>query len=215
MKRWTVAVTAALFLQKFAPKGPWAHFDIFAWNPRGRPGWPSGRDAQAARALAARDRIAWCPQDGYVFDSTLRGNLALSRPRELAPSQEEMEASLIRVGLGPWFAGLPGGLDTPTGAGGELLSGGQRQRLAVARTLLAGAGVVVLDEPTAHLGVDEGHELVRDVLSGAGDVALLLVTHDAELAAQADTVTVLAGSAAAEKERSGASTAAAAALSSG
>ena len=45
------SVTAALFLQKFAPKGPWAHFDIFAWNPRGRPGWPSGGEAQAIRAL--------------------------------------------------------------------------------------------------------------------------------------------------------------------
>ena len=45
------SVTAALFLQKFAPSGPWAHFDIFAWNPRGRPGWPSGGEVQAVRAL--------------------------------------------------------------------------------------------------------------------------------------------------------------------
>jgi len=45
------SVTAALFLQKFAPAGPWAHFDIFAWNPRGRPGWPAGGEAQAIRGL--------------------------------------------------------------------------------------------------------------------------------------------------------------------
>jgi leucyl aminopeptidase len=45
------SITAALFLQKFAPSGPWAHFDIFAWNPRGRPGWPSGGEVQAIRAL--------------------------------------------------------------------------------------------------------------------------------------------------------------------
>jgi leucyl aminopeptidase len=45
------AVTAALFLQKFAPSGPWAHFDIFAWNPRARPGWPAGAEAQAIRGL--------------------------------------------------------------------------------------------------------------------------------------------------------------------
>ena len=45
------SVTAALFLQRFAPKGPWAHFDIFAWNPRGRPGSPAGAEAQAIRAL--------------------------------------------------------------------------------------------------------------------------------------------------------------------
>ena len=46
------SVTAALFLQRFAPeRGSWAHFDIFAWNPRRRPGWPAGGEAQAIRAL--------------------------------------------------------------------------------------------------------------------------------------------------------------------
>lgn len=45
------SVTAALFLQKFAPTtGVWAHMDIFAWNPRARPGWPEGGEAQALRA---------------------------------------------------------------------------------------------------------------------------------------------------------------------
>ena len=47
------SVTAALFLKRFAPAGAWAHFDIFAWNPRGRPGWPAGAEAQAIRACYA------------------------------------------------------------------------------------------------------------------------------------------------------------------
>ena len=47
------SVTAALFLQRFAPKGAWAHFDIFAWNPKGRPGYPAGAEAQTIRALYA------------------------------------------------------------------------------------------------------------------------------------------------------------------
>ncbi|QUD87042.1 leucyl aminopeptidase family protein [Phenylobacterium montanum] len=47
------SVTAALFLQRFAPKGPWAHFDIFAWNPKGGAGRPTGAEAQAIRALYA------------------------------------------------------------------------------------------------------------------------------------------------------------------
>ncbi len=45
------AMTAALFLKRFAPEGPWAHLDIFAWNPKGRPGFPTGAEAQAIRAL--------------------------------------------------------------------------------------------------------------------------------------------------------------------
>jgi leucyl aminopeptidase len=58
------SVTAALFLQRFAPSGPncgpWVHFDIFAWNPRNRPGHPAGAEAQAIRGLyrMIRDRFA-------------------------------------------------------------------------------------------------------------------------------------------------------------
>jgi leucyl aminopeptidase len=54
------SVTAALFLQRFAPKGPWVHLDIFAWNPRGRPGAPVGGEAQAVRGLyrMIRERFA-------------------------------------------------------------------------------------------------------------------------------------------------------------
>jgi leucyl aminopeptidase len=47
------SITAALFLRRFAPEGAWVHFDIFAWNPRGRPGWPQGAEVQAIRALYA------------------------------------------------------------------------------------------------------------------------------------------------------------------
>ena len=58
------SVTAALFLQRFAPTGPkcgpWVHLDIFAWNPRNRPGHPAGAEAQAIRGLyrMIRDRFA-------------------------------------------------------------------------------------------------------------------------------------------------------------
>ncbi len=47
------SLTAALFLQRFAPKGAWVHFDIFAWNPHARPGWPVGAEVQAIRAVYA------------------------------------------------------------------------------------------------------------------------------------------------------------------
>jgi leucyl aminopeptidase len=54
------SVTAALFLQRFAPAGAWAHFDVFAWNARNRPGHPAGGEAQAIRGLYAmlRERFA-------------------------------------------------------------------------------------------------------------------------------------------------------------
>ena len=54
------SVTAALFLQRFAPTGAWAHLDIFAWNPRARPGFTGGGEAQAIRGLyrMIRERFA-------------------------------------------------------------------------------------------------------------------------------------------------------------
>ena len=45
------SITAALFLKRFAPSGAWAHFDIFAWNARARPGFPAGAECQAIRGL--------------------------------------------------------------------------------------------------------------------------------------------------------------------
>jgi leucyl aminopeptidase len=47
------SITAALFLKRFAPPGPWVHFDIYAWNPKSRPGFPVGAEAQAILALFA------------------------------------------------------------------------------------------------------------------------------------------------------------------
>ncbi|ALE05552.1 hypothetical protein AL755_08750 [Arthrobacter sp. ERGS1:01] len=144
----------------------------------------------AANAETLRN-IAWCPQEAYLFNSTLRGNLALARPATSPPDDAELESVLETVGLGPWLAGLPDGLETRVGPGGHSLSGGQRTRVAVARTLVAGAGVVLLDEPTAHLGADEAVELVVELRGALKDAAVVLVTHDSALAAEGDTRLVL------------------------
>ena len=135
--------------------------------------------------------IAWCPQDAYLFNSTLRSNLALARPAATPPTDAELKQALSIVGLGPWLAQLPEGLGTRVGPGGHHLSGGQRTRVSVARTLVAGAGVVLLDEPTAHLGEDEAKELVADLRTALSGSAVVLVTHDAALAGGGDTHLVL------------------------
>jgi leucyl aminopeptidase len=56
------SITAALFLKRFAPQsGIWAHFDIYAWRPKGAPGRPAGGEAQAIRALYAALREGGVP----------------------------------------------------------------------------------------------------------------------------------------------------------
>jgi leucyl aminopeptidase len=57
------SVTAALFLQRFAPQtGAWAHLDVFAWNPRARPGWPEGGEAQGIRAAFGMLESRYAPK---------------------------------------------------------------------------------------------------------------------------------------------------------
>ncbi|NNC10530.1 thiol reductant ABC exporter subunit CydC [Planctomonas sp. JC2975] len=145
-------------------------------------------DAAAIPPHALRTRIAWCPQEGHLFDSTLRANLALARPRTDRPSDAELTDALTRVGLAPLLATLPQGLDTRIGAAGERLSGGQRQRVAVARTLLAGGDVVLIDEPTAQLDAQASAELMTDLRLALKDRVAVLVTHDAAEARGADQV---------------------------
>src|SRR5699024_7493073 len=104
----------------------------------------------------------------------------ISRPRDEAPDDDELIAALTSAGLGGLVADI--GLDARVGAAGARLSGGQRQRLAVARTLLVGAEVVILDEPAAHLDQPTAEALMDDLDEVLADVGTILVTHDASLA---------------------------------
>ncbi|MGV9767894.1 thiol reductant ABC exporter subunit CydC [Microbacterium sp. NPDC003461] len=128
-------------------------------------------------AAAWRRRVAWCPQEAYVFDSTLRGNLLLARDRADAPSDADMRRALERAGLGALLDALPEGFDTRVGAGGSALSGGERQRLAVARVLLSRAGILLLDEPTAHLDAPTAAAMMDDIRAASADRITVLVSH--------------------------------------
>ena len=75
---------------------------------------------------------------------------------------------------------MPDGLDARIGPGGSFLSGGERQRLAMARTLLTGASVLLLDEPTAHLDAGSAREMMAILRNGLKDVTVVLVTHNPE-----------------------------------
>lgn len=133
--------------------------------------------ASSGRAYVS-GKAAWCPQEAHLFDSTIRGNLLLARPAGRKPSEADMYNALGAVGLSRVVSGLPGGLDSRIGPSGSFLSGGERQRLAMARTLLTGAAVLLLDEPTAHLDAEAGRLMMAELRFGLKDVTVVLVTHN-------------------------------------
>jgi len=139
----------------------------------------NGIPSSSIDLTAARARIAWCPQEGHLFDSTLRANLLLARARDDQPTDLELDSVLRSVGLGDLLDSLPLGLDSRIGSEGASLSGGQRQRVAVARTLLTRADVVLLDEPTAHLDAAAAAALMDDLRFALADRLVIMVTHHA------------------------------------
>ena len=84
------------------------------------------------------------------------------------------------AGLGPWLAGLPEGLDTRVGRHGGAVSGGERQRIGLARALLAGRPVLMLDEPTAHLDAATADRICADVLRAMAGRTTIVTSHRPE-----------------------------------
>ena len=79
--------------------------------------------------------------------------------------------------LGDWVRDLPDGIDTLLGRGAGTASGGQRHRLALARVVLGAQRVVVLDEPTAHLDVDTGNAVMRDLVEALPGRSIIVIGH--------------------------------------
>ena len=153
----------------------------------------AGRDLREYRQEDVRRSIAVAGQDAHLFSTSIRENVRLARP---GAGDGEIEEALRRAGVWEWVSGLPDGLDTLVGEEGRELSGGQRQRVSIARALLAGSPILVLDEPTAHLDPAGAERLIDDVLlAAAGDRTVLLITHRSEGLERMDDILVLDGGA--------------------
>ncbi|MGD0996742.1 MAG: thiol reductant ABC exporter subunit CydC [Thermoleophilia bacterium] len=147
-----------------------------------------GVDLCALRQRDVRSRVTLDSQDAYLFSTTIRENVRLARPEA---SDAEIEQALQRARAWQWVGSLPGGLDTFVGEEGESVSGGERRRIALARTFLAGAPVIVLDEPTGHLDPETAEDLIGDALRAADSRSVLLITHRPEGLDSVDEVITL------------------------
>jgi ATP-binding cassette subfamily B protein len=142
------------------------------------------RDIPLARLRAA---VGCAFEDATLFSASVRENVMFG-----APDADAVEAALTAAQARFAFD-LPWGLDTRIGEQGMALSGGQRQRIALARAILAGPDVLILDDPLSALDVHTEERVTRalhEILAGA---TALVVAHRPSTVALADTVALLSG----------------------
>ncbi|RKR73878.1 thiol reductant ABC exporter subunit CydC [Frondihabitans australicus] len=135
----------------------------------------AGSDTRALDARRVRATVGLIEQTPYLFDDSVRQNLLFAR--DTAGDADLVEV-LERVGLGDWLEAR-GGLDARLGERGALVSGGQAQRISLARALLRGFPILVLDEPAAGVDAALADSLVEDLLAtaAADGTTVLLISH--------------------------------------
>ncbi len=149
-----------------------------------------GHDQSELDLPHLRGRIGYVSQDPVLLPGSLRDNITFGRPEATADAVDE---AVRLAGLDAWLDDLPGGLEAPAGEEGARLSGGQRQQLALSRALLARPALLLLDEPTNHLSRAASQALLRRLDSLAWTPAIVMASHDPEVARHANVVRRLAG----------------------
>ena len=127
-------------------------------------------------------------QDVVLFDDTVMENIRLGKR---GATDEEVRAAAKAANCDEFVSRLPQGYDTPIGENGTKLSGGERQRISIARALLKDAPIVLLDEATASLDV-ENETKVQGALSRLlQGKTVLVIAHRMRTVAGADRIVVL------------------------
>jgi ATP-binding cassette subfamily C protein CydC len=147
-------------------------------------------DLAALPAEAVRRKIAYLSQATHLFADTVRNNLLLGDP---AADDVRLWAALDSAQLTETIRALPDGLNAWVGEGGNTLSGGQARRLALARTLLSAAPILILDEPCAGLDAATEAAFYTTLNQAAQGRTMLLIAHRLTGVEKLDRIWRLAG----------------------
>lgn len=145
------------------------------------------RDVPLAELM---DQISMVFQRVYLFQDTIYNNIAMGRPDA---SEEEIIQAAKKARCYDFVTALPDGFQTIVGEGGATLSGGERQRIAIARCILKDAPIVILDEATASVDVDNERYIQEAISELVRGKTLLVIAHRLHTIHDADQILVVAG----------------------
>lgn len=145
------------------------------------------RDVPLAELM---DQISMVFQRVYLYQDTIYNNIAMGRPDA---SEEEVFQAAKKARCYDFVTALPDGFQTIVGEGGATLSGGERQRIAIARCILKDAPIVILDEATASVDVDNERYIQEAISELVRGKTLLVIAHRLHTIRDADQILVVAG----------------------
>ena len=149
-----------------------------------------GRQVQGYPLEALRSAIAVVPQESFLFSATLRENLLFGADGDQNGRPSLEEAAQI-AGLSVDIAELPDGFETLVGERGVTLSGGQKQRAALARAILAGPRILVLDDAFSSVDTETEEGILQHLRAFMAQRTTLLISHRVSTLRRADRIVVV------------------------
>ena len=147
-----------------------------------------GLDLRDAKLSSLRRQIALVTQETVLFNDTVRHNIAYGKPDA---TQAEIEEAARVAFAHDFIMELPQKYDTIVGERGIFLSGGQRQRLAIARSLLVDAPVLILDEATSALDAESERFVQQAIANLVRNRTTVVIAHRLSTIRRADTIVVM------------------------
>ena len=147
-----------------------------------------GLDVRDVAIADLRDRIALVTQEPFLFDDTIRANIAYARPDA---SDADIEEAARRAAAHDFILGFPDGYDTLVGEAASRLSGGQRQRIAIARAFLKDAPVLLLDEATSALDTESEAQVQAALQRLMAGRTTMVIAHRLSTVKDADRIYVI------------------------
>ena len=149
-----------------------------------------GKPINHVAAERVLEQISMVDQDVFLFDDTIRENIRHARP---TATDEEIEAACKEANCDGFIRKMEKGYDTPTGENGNLLSGGERQRISIARAILKNSPILLLDEATASLDI-ENELAVKQAIANLlkQKKTVLMIAHTLSIVKNADQILVVA-----------------------